>query len=177
MRILIATILAVSTLLLLPSTSAIARVSGDVLFDRHAVNQSYFPSSHRRHPARINRARHHARHRAVTAPHRIASRRGAQIVGHPAGCPRSYFCGCGVARHLGIKDRSLWLAASWLRFPRAAAAPGMVAARRGHVFAILKVIRPGLVLAYDPNSGNHRTRIHERRLAGFTVVNPRRGRG
>lgn len=171
MRLLIAAILAVSTLLLLPSTSASARTSGDVLFDRHNINQHYYiPTYSKPHRRLIRIARHKGKHLAT------ARGRSAKYVAHPAGCPRSSFCGCGVARHLGIKDRSLWLAASWLRFPRAAAAPGMVAARRGHVFAILQVIRPGLVLAYDPNSGNHRTRIHERRLAGFTVVNPRRRR-
>lgn len=163
MRALIATILAASALLLLPSTSAIARVSGDVLFDRHGVNQSYFT------PSPTGRKRTHGRGRKRT-------HRDTQFVAHPMGCPHTLFCGCGVARHLGLRDRSLWLAGNWLRFPRAAAAPGMVAARHGHVFAIIRVIRPGLVLAYDPNSGGHRTRVHERSLAGFIVVNPRRGR-
>jgi len=96
------------------------------------------------------------------------------VVAHPSGCPSRAFCGCGVAvRLLGAPIRSLWVAANWLRFPRAAPAPGMAAARRGHVFAIEQVLGNGKVLAYDPNSGGHRTRIHVRSLAGFTVVNPR----
>src|SRR5262249_46748318 len=54
--------------------------------------------------------------------------------GRPAGCPRS-FCGCGAAvRVFGRVVPELNLAANWLRFPRTAPAPGMVAARRGHVF-------------------------------------------
>lgn len=95
------------------------------------------------------------------------------VVAHPAGCPARAFCGCGTAvRLLGSPVRSLWLAANWLRFPRAAPAPGMAAARRGHVFAIEQVLGNGKVLAYDPNSGGRKTRIHVRSLAGYTVVNP-----
>ena len=95
------------------------------------------------------------------------------ILPHPEGCPRRAYCGCGAAvdvfrRHV----RSLWLAANWLKFPRAAPAPGMVAARRGHVFVIREVLNSGYVLAYDANSGGGRTRLHVRSLAGFVVVNP-----
>lgn len=101
-------------------------------------------------------------------------RHAATVVAHPAGCPARAFCGCGTAvRLLGSPVRSLWLAANWFRFPRAAPAPGMAAVRRGHVFAIEQVLGDGKVLAYDPNSGGHKTRIHVRSLAGFTVVNPR----
>lgn len=99
---------------------------------------------------------------------------GSEIVAHPAGCPRRLFCGCGVAvKLLGAPIRSLWLAANWLRFPRAAPGPGMAAARRGHVFAILQNLGGGRVLAYDPNSGRGLTRVHVRSLAGYQVVNPR----
>jgi len=98
----------------------------------------------------------------------------ASIVSHPAGCPRVAFCGCGVMKRLGLNDRSLYLAANYLRkFPRAIkVAAGMVAARVGHVFYIEKVVKPGLVLAYDPNSGGHQTRLHLRSLAGFSVRDP-----
>jgi len=99
--------------------------------------------------------------------------RGAQILPHPPGCPRRAFCGCGAAVEVfGRPIRSLWLAANWLRFPRAAPAPGMVAARRDHVFVIKQVLGGGLVLAYDANSGHGFTKLHVRSLAGFTVVNP-----
>lgn len=97
----------------------------------------------------------------------------AQILPHPTGCPRRAFCGCGAAVEVfGKPIRSLWLAANWLRFPRAAPAPGMVAARRGHVFIIKQVLGGGKVLAYDANSGGRKTRLHVRSLAGFTVVDP-----
>ena len=97
----------------------------------------------------------------------------ARTVAHPRGCLSNSFCGCGVAVHVfGHPVRSLWLAANWLSFPRATPAPGMVAVRRGHVFAIIENKGNGRVLAYDPNSGHHKTRIHLRSLAGFKVVNP-----
>ena len=96
------------------------------------------------------------------------------IVAHPAGCPARAFCGCGAAvRVFGAPIRSLWLAANWLRFPRAAPAPGMVAARRGHVFVLEQHISGGVWLVYDANSGGRKTRIHARSIAGYTIVNPR----
>ena len=99
--------------------------------------------------------------------------RGATILPHPPGCPRRAFCGCGAAVEVfGRPIRSLWLAARWLDFPRASPAPGMVAARRGHVFVIKQVLGNGQVLAYDANSGGRRTRLHVRSLTGFVVVNP-----
>jgi hypothetical protein len=60
-----------------------------------------------------------------------------RIVGtRPAGCPYS-FCGCGAAlRVFGRIVPELNLAANWFRFPRTSPAPGMVAARRGHVFVL-----------------------------------------
>jgi len=98
---------------------------------------------------------------------------GAQIVsGRPSGCPRS-FCGCGAAlRVFGRVVPGLNLAANWLRFPRTSPAPGMVAARHGHVFVLEQHIEGDTWMAYDANSGGHATRIHARSLRGYTVVNP-----
>jgi hypothetical protein len=110
-----------------------------------------------------------ARYASRTKVDNIATR----IVDNPKGCPSRLFCGCGVSVFLfGKSHRELWLAANWLKFPATKPAPGMVAARRGHVFAILKVLGEGVVLAYDPNSGGRKTRIHKRKLAGFKVVDP-----
>lgn len=97
-----------------------------------------------------------------------------QIVGgRPAGCPFA-FCGCGAAlRVFGRIVPELNLAANWLRFPRTSPAPGMVAARRGHVFVLEQHIAGDTWMAYDANSGGHATRIHARSLRGYTVVNPR----
>lgn len=52
----------------------------------------------------------------------------------------------------------------------------MVAVRNHHVFVIREVLGNGRVLAYDANSGNHRTRVWVRSLAGYSVRNPRGGR-
>ncbi|MCK1654487.1 hypothetical protein IVA88_24010 [Bradyrhizobium sp. 149] len=93
----------------------------------------------------------------------------------PAGCPSS-FCGCGAAlRVFGRIVPELNLAANWLRFPRTSPAPGMVAARRGHVFVLEQHLEGDTWLAYDANSGGHATRMHARSLRGYTIVNPRGG--
>jgi hypothetical protein len=104
----------------------------------------------------------------------LVSAAGAQDVAHPAGCPWRAFCGCGVSvKIFGHPVRDLFLAANWYRFPRAAPGPGMVAVRRHHVMAILSY-NGSSATVYDPNSGGHGTRVHERSLAGYTVVNPTR---
>lgn len=127
--------------------------------------------------------RKHFKHkrRGIAAPSSIARSRShsgsAQIVAHPAGCPSRAFCGCGASIEVfGRSIRELWLARNWFKFPPAAPAPGMVAVRRHHVFVIREVRGPGLVLAYDANSGGHKTRIHLRSLAGYSVRNPRGSR-
>ena len=92
------------------------------------------------------------------------------VGGRPAGCPRS-FCGCGASiRVFGRIVPGLNLASNWLRFPRAAPAPGMVAARHGHVF--VQHVEGDTWMAYDANSGGHATRVHARSLGGYSVVNP-----
>lgn len=100
-------------------------------------------------------------------------RSGVVIGGRPAGCP-SRFCGCGASIHLfGRIIPSLNLAANWLRFPRAAPSPNMVAARRGHVFVLKRHIAGNTWLVHDSNSGGRRTRLHPRSIAGYVIVNPR----
>lgn len=119
-------------------------------------------------------ARSHASRAARLQRSAVASlRMSAEIVGgRPAGCPRS-FCGCGAAiRVFGRVVPELNLAANWLRFPRTSPAPGMVAARRGHVFVLEQHIAGDIWKAYDANSGGHATRIHPRSLRGYTIVNP-----
>jgi hypothetical protein len=105
----------------------------------------------------------------------LAEGAGRVVGGRPAGCPRA-FCGCGASLYLfGKIVPALNLAANWLRFPRAEPAPGMVAARRGHVFVLVRHIRGPIWWAHDSNSGRHRTRVHPRSIAGFAIVNPRAG--
>lgn len=97
-----------------------------------------------------------------------------RIVANPTGCPKTRFCGCGVSvKIFGRPVRDLFLAANWSRFPRAPAAPGMVAWRPGHVMVIEQVHGDGTATVYDPNSGNHQTRVWRRSLSGYRIVNPR----
>jgi hypothetical protein len=122
------------------------------------------------------RNRHALAHRAVSSRIEMAETngvRGQVVGGRPAGCPRS-FCGCGASiRVFGHVVPGLNLAANWLRFPRTSPAPGMVAARRGHVFVLEQHVGGDVWMAYDANSGGHATRVHARSLRGYTVVNPR----
>lgn len=98
------------------------------------------------------------------------------VVSHPSGCPSRAFCGCGAAvRLFGSPIRSLWLAANWFKFPRAAPAPGMAAVRQHHVFVLETDLGGGIWQVYDANSGGHATRIHARSIDGYRIVNPRGG--
>jgi hypothetical protein len=121
---------------------------------------------------------HHGTARPMSAGlARVMAEGAGRVVAHPSGCPRRAFCGCGAAvRIFGKPIRSLWLAAEWLRrFPRAQAARGMAAVRRdGHHIVVLEEhISGALWRVYDANSGRHRTRVHLRSIAGWTIVDPR----
>lgn len=106
-----------------------------------------------------------------------APRSSGTVVSHPPGCPSRAFCGCGAAvRVFGRPIRSLWLAANWLKFPRTSPAPGMVAARRGHVFVLEAHLGGNTWRVYDANSGGRKTRIHARSIAGYSIVNPHAAR-
>jgi hypothetical protein len=97
----------------------------------------------------------------------------AAVQPHPAGCPARAFCGCGVSvKVFGHSVRDLWKATAWLRFRRTTAAPGMVAVWRHHVAYIISTDGNGNAVLYDPNSGGHKTRIHERSIRGATIVDP-----
>ena len=98
-----------------------------------------------------------------------------QTLSHPSGCPWHAFCGCGVSlKVFGRSIRDLWLASNWLRFPRAAPGPGMVAVWPHHV-AYIESMSGGKPLLYDPNSGGHLTRMHHAPLTGAVIVNPNGG--
>lgn len=101
-----------------------------------------------------------------TAPAVVAS-------GRPIQCPHRY-CGCDLAIEVfGKADPSLFAAAAWFRFPRAAPAPGMVAVRKHHVMRLIEPVGNHWRVR-DPNSGGGLTREHVRSLSGFTIVNPNR---
>jgi hypothetical protein len=112
---------------------------------------------------------HEKEHFAVAA--QITPESG--VVEHPPGCPWRAFCGCGAAvRIFGKPFRNLWLAANWFKFPRAEPAPMTAGVRRHHVFVLLAHRHGNVWLVYDANSGGHATRIHERSIVGYTIVNP-----
>jgi hypothetical protein len=123
----------------------------------------------------MHRVRHAANPRPRLARETVSY--DTQIVAHPAGCPRSAFCGCGAAVRVGFGSaaRSLWLAANWFKFPRAQPGAGMVAVRKHHVFVLEQPISGDVWLTYDANSGGHATRLHARSIAGFVIVNPHAG--
>lgn len=153
-----------------------ANAEASTAYDRHDV-RGYVADVVVVASPRSDRVKRKLRERRKIDGSHVASRGPAQIVSHPPGCPSRAFCGCGAAVEVfGRPIRELFLAANWFRFPPAPPAPGMVAVRRHHVFVIREVIGPGLVIAYDANSGRHQTRIHVRSLAGYSVRNPRGSR-
>jgi len=95
------------------------------------------------------------------------------VGGRPPGCPHR-FCGCEASLYLfGKIIKPLNLAANWKRyFPRARPAPGMVAARSGHVFVLMSHVEGNEWLVHDGNSGGGKTRRHVRSIAGYTIVDP-----
>jgi hypothetical protein len=132
----------------------------------------YLYPTRKRPPVRRQQWRHDIAQGRVERTSEVAR----VIGGRPAGCP-SRFCGCGASLHLfGRIIPSLNLAANWLRFPRAAPAPDMAAARRGHVFVLKRHIHGSIWLVFDANSGGRKTRMHPRSIAGFVIVNPHRSR-
>lgn len=139
----------------------------------HAEGGGHYQSRRKRsHNTNKGQQREVRRNRTVRALQ--DTQHEVRLMPHPAGCPATLFCGCGVSvRVFGRSVRELWLAANWGRFPSAVAAAGMVAWRRGHVFFIERVLGDGMVLAFDPNSGGHKTRLWPRSLAGYRVVDPR----
>lgn len=98
----------------------------------------------------------------------------ATVIGRrPEGCPHRY-CGCEASLYLfGEMRPDLNLAANWKRkFPRAAPAPGMAAARSGHVMVLISHASGDEWLVHDGNSGGGLTRQHVRSIRGYTVVDP-----
>ncbi len=113
--------------------------------------------------------------RPLQARERVGSTGGSIVGGRPVGCPHA-FCGCGASLHVfGRIIPTLNLAANWLAFPRTSPAPGMAAARPGHVFILEQHIEGNVWLVHDSNSGRGLTRVHARSIAGYTVVNPHGG--
>lgn len=124
----------------------------------------------------VAQSRNYRQRRIPPGLHRVMVEGAGRVVGHPPGCPARAFCGCGASvERFGRSIRSLWLAANWLKFPRAEPAPGRAAVRRDrhHVVILRQHVRGSIWIVYDANSGRHRTRIHPRSIAGWAIVDPR----
>ncbi|MFA6266560.1 MAG: hypothetical protein WC670_12730 [Pseudolabrys sp.] len=106
-----------------------------------------------------------------------ANGNGIIIGSRPSGCP-SRFCGCEASLYVfGTIRKDLNLAANWVRkFPRTQPASGMVAARSGHVFVLMRQVDGNQWLVHDGNSGGGRTREHVRSIAGYAIVDPHASR-
>ena len=137
---------------------------------RHHHHHLYEASWHFAHKSSVVRYSRHAHSR-------VASGFNEAFLPHPAGCPVRQFCGCGAAVEVfGVAKRSLWLAANWFHFPHTSPAPGMVGVRSHHVFVLRQHIEGSVWLIADYNSGGHQSRLHQRSIAGYTIVNPYGGR-
>ena len=98
---------------------------------------------------------------------------GNVIGGPPAGCPRVAFCGCALSIEVfGKSVRDLWPARGWYRFARTHASPGAVGVRPHHVLKLISHVEGTTWLVFDPNSGGHKTRIHERDVRSYVFVDP-----
>lgn len=107
----------------------------------------------------------------------VGDRMKATFLPHPRGCPARNFCACGASVEIfGRSIRSLWPAAAWFSFPRTEPAPNMVGVRRHHIVVLKRHIKGSVWLVYDANSGGHRTRLHQRSIAGFSIRNPHASR-
>ena len=115
--------------------------------------------------------------RASRAQIADANGNGVILGGRPSGCPHR-FCGCEASLYVfGEIRKDLNLAANWARkFPRTSPAPGMVAARSGHVFVLMSHVEGNKWVVHDGNSGGGKTRRHVRSIAGYAIVNPHASR-
>lgn len=95
------------------------------------------------------------------------------IGGRPAGCPHAY-CGCEASRYVFGEIRpELNLAYNWVKkFPRTTPAPGMVAARSGHVMVLISHAGGNDWLVHDGNSGGGLTRRHVMSINRYVIVDP-----
>ena len=119
--------------------------------------------------------KHHHHHRIHLDPN--GNQVGRIVGGRKAGWP-ARFCGAEASNYIfGTAKRELWLAYNWIRkFQRTEPAPGMAAARSGHVMVLMHHVGGSNWMVHDGNSGGRLTREHVRSIAGFVIVDPNRPR-
>lgn len=92
---------------------------------------------------------------------------------HPPGCPPTRFCACGACFDLtGNPKTCPWRARDWLKYPRATPARNTVAVNLRHVFVLKQHVRGNVWLVADYNSGGRKSRLHQRSIAGYAIVDP-----
>lgn len=110
---------------------------------------------------------------AISEPYERASGNGTIIGSRPSGCPYR-FCGCEASLYVFHRIiPELNLAYNWIRkFQRASPAPGMAAARSGHVMILISHAGGSDWLVHDGNSGGGKTRERVQSIARYVIVNP-----
>lgn len=85
---------------------------------------------------------------------KIYTPRSAALGGRPAGCPPRRWCGCYLAAHLGIQNRSLWVARNWAGIGQRAGGPstGVIAVWPHHV-GLIKAMEGNRILVLSGNDG------------------------
>jgi hypothetical protein len=115
--------------------------------------------------------------KAEARPRKVIDANGveAQVIGgRPAGCPHAY-CGCGLARFLGLSDKRLNLAWAWAKlFPRTQAQPGAAAVRHHHVMLLVEHLGGTIWRVRDYNGGRGLAWLHARDVRGYVFVQPSR---
>lgn len=98
---------------------------------------------------------------------------GTVIGSRPAGCP-ARFCGCALSLKLfGKIIPKFNLSTNWKALPATSAAPGMVAAKRGHVLQLVSHVRGNRWKVWTANSCGRRICIQERNItSAYTFHNP-----
>ncbi len=108
-------------------------------------------------------ARHSSRQFATRARHDRLSRRAAVRV---SGRPRAW-CGWWLGRHLGLYDRSLWLARNWAHVGSPThARPGAVVVWLGHVGKVTAVAGNKIRVLSGNSGRNHAVTNHWRSMRG-----------
>lgn len=141
-----------------------------------------------RHYAKAHHGRAHARHepgyrqhaKALHAPRPLDIRSPAQVAGLPGPCylarRQGGSCGCVAMGHIFgrydhvLNGMNLWLARTWLGFPRSSPKPGTAAVwGTHHVEAVVADNGDGTITTSGPY-GNRRVKI-----ASVAIVDPRGG--
>ncbi len=101
------------------------------------------------------------------APAREAPHTAVVHGGRPEGCPARAWCGCFLAKLLGLNQRHLWLARNWVNVGRPVAPqPGAIVVWRHHVGKVTAVAAGKIRVL----SGNDGRQVRERWRSARGVI-------